>query len=210
MVTPPNLPVVAIETTGLHLGLGLYAVDPHKKTVRRQGEVFLQAALKQSDLLFPLLTKLLKKARVPKEKIGLFIVDVGPGSFTGVRVGVAAARAMAQALKAPLIGVSSLEAIARTKKGNVVAWMPALSGEAYYRVGMEPRWGTQAEFDAAVAQQKKRDKRTVVVTGAPHVRDVAAIGIETFLKKPRASAFPYLNVTPLYLQPSWAERKKSR
>lgn len=147
---------------------------------------------------------------MPKEKIDLFVVDVGPGSFTGVRVGVAVARALGQALNVPVIGVSSLEAIARCQNGADASWLPALSGEVYYRIGNKTRWGTQGEFDAAVATLKKKTKRVSVATGTPHVRDVAEIGIETFFKKPRAAAFPYSRVVPLYLQPSWAERKNPR
>jgi tRNA threonylcarbamoyladenosine biosynthesis protein TsaB len=202
---------VAIETTGLHLGLALYRVDAAKKTFRSRGQVFIKAALKQSDLLFPLLTRLLKKAGVTKNKIGLLIVDVGPGSFTGVRVGVATARALGQALSVPVVGVDSLEAIARQKKsGRVIPWLPALAGEVYHKIGKEARWGTQAEFDEAVRQLKVRDKRIVLVSGAPHVRDVAEIGIEAYLKRPSPKTFHYSRVSPLYLQPSWAERKKAR
>jgi tRNA threonylcarbamoyl adenosine modification protein YeaZ len=203
--------VVAIETTGTHLGLALYDVDVVKKTMHRRGVTISHEPLKQALLLFPLLTQLLKKARVAKNKIGLIVVDVGPGSFTGVRIGVATARALGQALRLPVIGVSSLNAIARQKKGAaVVPWLPALAGEVYYQTGKEPKWGTQAEFDAAVRKLNKQHKRIDLATGVPQVTDVAEIGIDLFLKRPNAKAFSYSRVSPLYLQPSWAERKNPR
>ncbi len=66
-------------------------------------------------------------------------VSVGPGSFTGVRVGVAAARGLALALKAPAVGVTTLEALAaEARDGNpgrpVVARIEAGRGQVYVAV----------------------------------------------------------------------------
>ncbi len=54
----------------------------------------------------------MKQAGVEYSDLGAVAVSVGPGSFTGVRVGVSAARGFAMALKIPAIGVTTLEAIA--------------------------------------------------------------------------------------------------
>jgi tRNA threonylcarbamoyl adenosine modification protein YeaZ len=167
--------------------------------------LFIKAPLKQSELLFPELSKLLRKSRVSKSEIGLLIVDVGPGSFTGVRVGVASARALGQALRVPVVGVSSLAAIARRHRGNgIVPWLPALKDEVYFQIGPLPRWGTRVEFEAAL----RKIKKPVLATGHPHVRDLAEAGLEIFLKRPNKKLYAFSNVHPLYLQPSWAERKK--
>lgn len=201
---------LAIETTGPHLGLALHSIDLKKKTYQRRTLLFSKVPMKQSELLFPTLDKLLKQTRIKKNQIGLVIVDIGPGSFTGVRVGVASARALGQAFKIPVVGVSSLAAIARSKRGNnLVPWLPALSGEVYYDLGRAPVWGSKMEFEAALIKLRKLGKQAVPVTGTPHVRDVAELGLELFLKSPKKN-FPYTKVYPLYLQPSWAERTKPR
>jgi tRNA threonylcarbamoyladenosine biosynthesis protein TsaB len=60
-------------------------------------------------------------------------VGVGPGSFTGLRIGIATARALAQARGLPLVGVSSLEALARGAAGDLVvlAVLDARRGEVF-------------------------------------------------------------------------------
>lgn len=65
-----------------------------------------------SEALLPLVRKLLAGVGVAPCDIALFAVTVGPGAFTGIRIGLAAARAMAVAASVPCIGISSLAALA--------------------------------------------------------------------------------------------------
>jgi tRNA threonylcarbamoyladenosine biosynthesis protein TsaB len=58
-------------------------------------------------------------------------VGVGPGGFTGLRIGVATARGLAQARDLPLVGVSSLAALAAPHEGPVVAVIDARRGEVF-------------------------------------------------------------------------------
>jgi tRNA threonylcarbamoyladenosine biosynthesis protein TsaB len=60
----------------------------------------------------PMIAEVMAGAGLAFDRIERFAVTVGPGSFTGVRVGVAAARAFALAAGRPVVGVSSLEVIA--------------------------------------------------------------------------------------------------
>jgi tRNA threonylcarbamoyladenosine biosynthesis protein TsaB len=65
-----------------------------------------------AERLMPMVHDLMGDADILYSDIGMIAVSIGPGSFTGVRTGVAAAKGFAQALKIPAIGVSTLEAIA--------------------------------------------------------------------------------------------------
>jgi tRNA threonylcarbamoyladenosine biosynthesis protein TsaB len=58
-------------------------------------------------------------------------VGIGPGGFTGLRIGIATARALAQARDLPLVGVSSLAALAAPHEGRVVAVIDARRGEVF-------------------------------------------------------------------------------
>jgi len=69
-------------------------------------------ALKHSALLIPTIEKALKKIGAGIEDIELYSVGIGPGSFTGLRVGVTAMRALAIALNKPIVGVPTMDAIA--------------------------------------------------------------------------------------------------
>jgi len=65
------------------------------------------------------------------EGIEAVAVGLGPGSFTGLRVGLAAAKAIAWALRVPIAGASSLQAIAFAEPGLVVAATEARKGELF-------------------------------------------------------------------------------
>lgn len=76
------------------------------------GETGLHAGRSHLELLMPTLTDLLGQYRLPLTGLDAICVGTGPGTFSGLRVGVATARALAQALELPLFGSSSLAALA--------------------------------------------------------------------------------------------------
>lgn len=71
------------------------------------------------------------------EQLGCIAVGVGPGSYTGIRVGAAIAKSMAFALNKPLVGLSSLEALLPSKEGKFVSLIDARMGGVYAAFGVK-------------------------------------------------------------------------
>lgn len=69
--------------------------------------------LTHSRTLMPMVDAMLQNAGLTREELDAIAVAAGPGSFTGIRIGVAAAKGLAWALEKPVIGVSTLEAMAQ-------------------------------------------------------------------------------------------------
>ena len=65
-----------------------------------------------SETLMPLIDELLKTSKLKLSDINAIACDVGPGSFTGIRIGISTVKAIAESLSISVIGVSSLEALA--------------------------------------------------------------------------------------------------
>jgi tRNA threonylcarbamoyladenosine biosynthesis protein TsaB len=86
-----------------------------------------------SAQLIPQISSLLAKHQLDKGKIDAFIVVSGPGSFTGLRVGLAAIKALAEILHKPIVPVSLLEVVASAgeAKGKVLAALDAGRAEVY-------------------------------------------------------------------------------
>ena len=85
------------------------------------------------ETLLPRLAQALEAAQLTLADIDLFAVGLGPGSFTGVRIGVATAKGLALAEQKPLIGVPSLRVIARGVSGGSLraVAVDAHKGELY-------------------------------------------------------------------------------
>ncbi|MBQ9901668.1 MAG: tRNA (adenosine(37)-N6)-threonylcarbamoyltransferase complex dimerization subunit type 1 TsaB [Clostridia bacterium] len=75
-------------------------------------ESFVRVGLTHSETLLPMVSNTLANAKLTAEDIDCFAVSSGPGSFTGIRIGVAAVKGMAFTRDTPCVGVSTLEAIA--------------------------------------------------------------------------------------------------
>lgn len=86
-----------------------------------------------SAQLIPEIAALLAKHKIGKEEIDGFGAASGPGSFTGLRVGLAAIKALAEVLKKPIAAVSVLEALAAASsaQGKVLAALDAGRSEVY-------------------------------------------------------------------------------
>jgi len=65
--------------------------------------------------LIPLVQRVMGKANIPISAVDVFAVTTGPGSWTGIRVGVATVKALAHALKRSLVGVNTLDMLASTQ-----------------------------------------------------------------------------------------------
>lgn len=88
-----------------------------------------------AEALTPMIQHVCTQARVDLRDVGGIAVDVGPGLFTGMRVGIASAKALAQVLDVGVVEVSSLEAVARsvTTECEVVASViDARRGEVFW------------------------------------------------------------------------------
>src|SRR5579863_9927031 len=86
-----------------------------------------------SAQLVPQISGLFEKHGLKKTDIGAFIVVSGPGSFTGLRIGLAAIKALAEILHKPIVPVSLLEvvALAYRAQGKVMAALDAGRGEVF-------------------------------------------------------------------------------
>jgi tRNA threonylcarbamoyladenosine biosynthesis protein TsaB len=98
------------------------------------------------EILAPSIEFLCRQARIRLTDISVVAVDVGPGLFTGLRVGLATAKAMAQALRVPMVGVPSLDLLAfpmRVSPRLIVACIDARRGELFYALYRQVPGGIQ-------------------------------------------------------------------
>ncbi len=98
------------------------------------GESFLNRKLTHSQTIFPMMEDMLKNCRLSLNEIDAFAVAAGPGSFTGLRIGISAVKALAFAAGKPAAGVSTLLALAYNlvgTKGIICPVMDARCGQVY-------------------------------------------------------------------------------
>ena len=171
--------VLGIETATAQVGCALGGVEGvfasfHASRGRRHAET-----------LVPAIRFVCDSAQVSLDQVSVVAVDLGPGLFTGLRVGIATAKAMAAALRVPVIGLSSLDLLAHQVRHSPRLIVPVIDGKrgevfsATYRHVQggvqrlsEPRVGTAA--DLANELRAGRDEALLVGDGALRYADVLA------------------------------------
>lgn len=119
--------LLAIETSGALFSLALWSEKKETETSKKIGRG-------HAEIFFQELERLLKKMRWKLEDLDGIAVSIGPGSFTGVRVGLSTARALGQSLGKPLVGISTLDLLAQNmakRASTVCAVVEALRREVY-------------------------------------------------------------------------------
>lgn len=120
--------ILAADTSGRSLSVALL----HCGSVVY--ECTLSNGLTHSENLMPLIDCAMRAGKITPSEVDRFAVVTGPGSFTGVRIGVAAIQAMAQVTGKPCVAVNALEALAfgvHTYEGVVCAMRDARASQVY-------------------------------------------------------------------------------
>lgn len=201
--------IAAFETTDLEASVALLLGE-------RMAETVIGSDKRHEETVLPAMDGLLAKEGVSLSQIDAFAVDAGPGSFTGVRIGVCHANALGFALHKPVIAVDALEALAYpllhkgrpvctiidARNGNGYGALYSDTGEAM----LKPQACVIEAFLAAVPAE-------ACFTGTgfpgcdnalPRASAVARLALEKYFSCKAESA------SPLYLRPSQAERNKKQ
>lgn len=196
-------------------------------------EESFQRGLVHGKALVPTIARLLEQAGWEKTSLGLIAVSQGPGSYTGVRVGVATAKALAYALGRPLLGVSTLDALARNHTHAAIPVCPVVDARweqvytALYAADFARVWGPRAMRPEDLARELPEKvhlfgdgmkrygsmfQREGITFGGEdewvcHAREVASLGARDFAAGRRDDAS---TLVPLYLRPTEAEVKAGK
>jgi len=100
--------ILAIDTTESDTGIGL--MGPNVLKIKTWISI-----KNQSQELLPNIDKLLKNNKIKPEQLKWVVINLGPGSFTGLRVGISIANAFGYGLNIPVIGKSKLEGDIKTR-----------------------------------------------------------------------------------------------
>ena len=122
------------------LGIECSAVAASRALLRDNSLIalsFSNVKLTHSETLLPMIENMLKSVKMDIDAIDRIAISNGPGSFTGIRIGISAVKGLAAARNIPCVGVSTLEAMAymhRDYNGIVLGLMDARCNQFYNAV----------------------------------------------------------------------------
>jgi tRNA threonylcarbamoyladenosine biosynthesis protein TsaB len=234
MIMPanPSIRILALDTS-----------TPRGSVALLEGEVVvaelrLKSLETHSARLLRSIGFLLESAGWSLNEVDLVAAGIGPGSFTGIRIGVATALGLAQSLSVPFAGISGLDALANQVsflEGDIGVVMDAQRSQVYYgeyisRHGRVRRTGKPELWNPSDLESRLR-KRHLYVVGESELRLLAdlikdgngwprpvaadlflaaGIGKLALSRKQSWKAGDYLSAEPLYIRPPDALRPKDR
>ena len=136
-MAPKKKFILAIDSSTSNLRVGLSNTS---------GQIFAAEnsdKYRHAEFIFRLITDVIGKAEIKKTDIDAIVISTGPGSFTGLRVGMATAKALAVSLQIPIAGVSLFAAIAERlygELGKAAVLVPSRRNEYYLGIIDSPRF----------------------------------------------------------------------
>jgi len=194
-------------------------------------EIIVNDARNHSEKIMPVIEQVLKETNLSLKDINLFVCDKGPGSFTGIRIGVGTVLAFQDSLNIPCVGISSLEALAYNVKhdGLICSLIDAKNNNIYLGLfKLENNQYTQLDnlefktIDEAISILKKYNTPiTFVGDGYVTHKELLKNNFENCLFEEKTELSSYslglagfntykkgiqTSLMPLYLRKSQAER----
>ena len=122
--------ILSIETSNKICSV---AILEDKNLIKK---IELNNGLTHSETLMPLIKQILEETNLTLSQMDLLVCDIGPGSFTGIRIGVATVKAFSDSLSIPAIGISSLEGLAYStnRDGIICSMIDCKNDNCYYAV----------------------------------------------------------------------------
>jgi len=140
--------ILGITTSTTQVGC---AIGGHEGIL---GAIHSSRGRRHAETLTPAIEFLCRQTRVELSDIGAVAVDLGPGMFTGLRVGIASGKALSHARRLPMIGVSSLDLLAfplRHSNRRIVCAIDAGRGELFHASYRQSPGGVQRLTNPEVA-----------------------------------------------------------
>ena len=167
------------------------------------GALAMEGKGSRNEKLLPAIDWLLAENSIDRSAIDLFAVTRGPGSFTGVRIGLATMQGLAMALRKPVCAMSTHEAIAFGESGRVAIVDDAGRGEFYVSLFEDGE-----EVVAPHLAQSVDEPRVIRVAELQQHGNVAlACARRARALHERGDAERYRDVTPIYVRLAEAEVK---
>jgi tRNA threonylcarbamoyladenosine biosynthesis protein TsaB len=226
-----SMRVLAVDTTGAHGSVAVVSGGELEGLIGIR-----ETRPRHSECLLPAIDHLLRLLSLKFEEIDGLAVAVGPGSFTGLRIGIAAVEGLSFATGKPAAGVSALEATAyrfRYLDGLIVSLIEAYRGEIYgaaYRarrgvlhLEVEPSCASASRFLESLPEPpslvagtgilRHREAIEIHASGAFCADGSFFIGEEVArlgaARLEAGEAAPLGSLAPLYIRPAEAERNRA-
>ena len=189
-------------------------------------ELYITDSKTHSENLMPLVDKLFKETGLQLSDMGAIACSIGPGSFTGIRIGIATVKAMAEVFNLPVIGVTSLETLAEIESNStIVSLIDARNEQVYCGIYGDGELLAD-DIHTIIEHLRAFDNIQFVGNGAilhkellenelknvsfsdKNVQSAYSLGKCAYRKLQNGEAKNADTILPIYLRPSQAERMK--
>lgn len=181
--------------------------------IKKDGEVLSSKIVENKDnkyhsaFLISTLQEIMSKNNIKPQDVDLIAVNIGPGSFTGIRACVTVARVMAQQLNCKAVGISSLEILSKITDGNPLVALDARKGCAYLYLNSEIKGAVPIEevkniISKGNYQVITDDKLNPILGGISYQSKDFPLGeILAELAEKKDDDGNWRKLKPLYIQP---------